>query len=174
MTDDIQRFIARWQVSGAAECANCQPFLSELCDVLDLPRPDPTTPDEVRNASVFEKDVPLPHGATGRIDLYRRGCFVLEAKQGSNQPERSQLSEKGGFAPRKRGVAPRSSRWAGRPPPPRSRPRSTPRRSPASPSGWLRSPRWGRRERVTTAGVRQGKAIMQRMATDKRMNEATT
>ena len=71
MTDDIQRFIARWQASGAAERANCQPFLSELCDVLNTPRPDPTTPDEAGNAYVFEKSVPLPHGATGRIDLYR-------------------------------------------------------------------------------------------------------
>jgi hypothetical protein len=45
MTDDVQHFIARWQASGAAERANCQPFLSELCDVLNTPRPDPTTSD---------------------------------------------------------------------------------------------------------------------------------
>ena len=113
MPDDIQHFIqhfiARWQASGAAERANCQPFLSELCDVLDAPRPDPTTPDEAANAYVFEKDVPLPHGASGRIDLYRRGCFVLEAKQGSDPSERSQLSEKVGFSPRKRGFAPRGT-----------------------------------------------------------------
>jgi hypothetical protein len=47
MTDDIPRFIARWQAPGAAERANYQLFLSELCDVLDAPRPDPTTPDEL-------------------------------------------------------------------------------------------------------------------------------
>ncbi|MGB4805476.1 MAG: type IIL restriction-modification enzyme MmeI, partial [Anaerolineae bacterium] len=85
MTDQpalIAPFIARWRASGAAERANCQPFLSELCDVLEVDRPNPTTPDEAANAYVFEKSVPLPHGATGRIDLYRRGCFVLEAKQG--------------------------------------------------------------------------------------------
>lgn len=58
MTDDIQRFIARWQASGAAERANYQLFLSELCDVLDAPRPDPTTPDEAGNAYVFEKSMP--------------------------------------------------------------------------------------------------------------------
>lgn len=50
MTDDIQRFITRWQASGAAERANYQLFLSELCDVLDAPRPDPTTPDELAAA----------------------------------------------------------------------------------------------------------------------------
>ena len=31
--------------------------------------------------------MPLPHGTVGRIDLYRRGCFVLEAKQGSDRPD---------------------------------------------------------------------------------------
>jgi hypothetical protein len=85
MTDDIQRFIERWQASGAAERANYRLFLSEVCDVLDTPRPDPTTPDEASNAYVFEKSVPLPHGATGRIDLYRRNCFVLEARQGAGE-----------------------------------------------------------------------------------------
>jgi hypothetical protein len=74
MPDDIQRFIARWQASGAAERANYQLFLSELCDVLDVSPPDPTTPDEASNAYVFVKSVPLPHSATGRTDLYRHGC----------------------------------------------------------------------------------------------------
>lgn len=78
----VSPFITRWAASGAAERANYQLFLSELCDVLEVARPQPTTPAEAANAYVFEKAVPLPHGATGRIDLYRRGCFVLEAKQG--------------------------------------------------------------------------------------------
>ncbi|MFZ2360609.1 MAG: type IIL restriction-modification enzyme MmeI, partial [Anaerolineae bacterium] len=76
-------FITRWRSSAAAERANYQLFLSELCDALDVPRPDPTVADEADNAYVFEKAVPLPSGSVGRIDLYRRGCFVLEAKQGS-------------------------------------------------------------------------------------------
>ena len=41
--------------------------------------------DETHNAYVFEKTVPLPHGTAGRIDLYCRGGFVLEAKQGSDR-----------------------------------------------------------------------------------------
>ena len=111
MTGDIQHFIARWQASGAAERANYQLFLSELCDVLDTPRPDPTTPDEAVNAYVFEKCVPLPQGSTGRIDLYRRGCFVLEAKQGAgdqgeNAPAKALSSEGEARARgRKKGVA---------------------------------------------------------------------
>jgi hypothetical protein len=34
-------FIARWQQSSAAERANYALFLSELCDHLELPRPEP-------------------------------------------------------------------------------------------------------------------------------------
>ncbi|MBE7553182.1 MAG: class I SAM-dependent DNA methyltransferase [Anaerolineales bacterium] len=81
----IQSFIARWQASGAAERANFPQFIVELCDLLELPHPDPATPDDTRNAYVFERAVPLPEGSVGRIDLYKRGCFVLEAKQGSDQ-----------------------------------------------------------------------------------------
>jgi hypothetical protein len=112
MTGDIHSFIARWQASAAAERANYQLFLAELCDVLDVPRPDPTTPDEPRNAYVFEKSVPLPHGTTGRIDLYRRGCFVLEAKQGGEGPPAAPpLSQEGERRARgrKRGTAPRGT-----------------------------------------------------------------
>jgi len=82
-------FIQRWAASGAAERANCQSFLSELCDLIGVPRPEPTKPDVAENACVFERDVTFqnPDGSTsiGRIDLYKRGCFVLEAKQGSEQ-----------------------------------------------------------------------------------------
>jgi hypothetical protein len=81
----IDAFIQRWAASGAAERANYQLFLSELCDVLAVARPDPQVADDAANAYVFEKPVPLPHGTTGRIDLYKRGCFVLEAKQGSDR-----------------------------------------------------------------------------------------
>jgi len=34
-----QDFIDRWQDSGAAELANSQTFLMELCDLLDVPPP---------------------------------------------------------------------------------------------------------------------------------------
>ncbi len=82
----VEQFIQRWKVSGASERANYQLFLSELCDVLGVARPDPTGPDEAQNKYVFEKAVTFKHSdgttSNGRIDLYRRGCFVLEAKQG--------------------------------------------------------------------------------------------
>ena len=83
-------FIERWRDSGAAERANCQPFLLELCDLIGVARPDPTRNDDRLNLYVFERTViyPRAYGAvsTGRIDLYKRGCFVLEAKQGCDHP----------------------------------------------------------------------------------------
>lgn len=83
-------FLQRWAASGAAERANYQLFLSELCDLLGVARPEPTRPDDAENAYVFERNVTFrnPDGSTspGRIDLYKRGCFVLEAKQGSDRP----------------------------------------------------------------------------------------
>ena len=87
----LQDFINRWQHSASAERANYQLFLSELCDALDVPRPDPTRAEEHLDRYVFEKAVTFQNldGSTspGRIDLYRRAHFVLEAKQGSNPPE---------------------------------------------------------------------------------------
>ncbi|HEX8843349.1 MAG TPA: DNA methyltransferase [Pyrinomonadaceae bacterium] len=89
-TKDVQGFISRWKESGAAERANYQLFLSELCDLLEVERPAPSKGgDDERNAYVFERSVTFHNGdgstSNGRIDLYKRGCFVLEAKQGSEQ-----------------------------------------------------------------------------------------
>ncbi|NOY83089.1 MAG: hypothetical protein GXP31_18980 [Kiritimatiellaeota bacterium] len=80
--DTVEQFIVRWKSSGAAERANHQLFITELCDVLDVPRPEPATPDDDRNAYVFERAVRFTDG-TGHttvrfMDLYKRGCFVLE------------------------------------------------------------------------------------------------
>ena len=83
--DPVATFIARWSDTERAERANKDLFLTELCDLLALPHPDPAGPDSAENAYVFERAVPLhqPDGraTTGKIDLYRRACFVLEAKQ---------------------------------------------------------------------------------------------
>ena len=91
---DTADFIRRWESSGAAERANYQLFLSELCDLLGVPRPDPTRPDDRDNSYVFERSVTFRHGtgltSIGRIDLYKHGCFVLEAKQGSDRSSETQ------------------------------------------------------------------------------------
>ncbi|NBR50030.1 class I SAM-dependent DNA methyltransferase, partial [bacterium] len=92
--DPIAAFIERWEHSGAAERANYALFLSELCTLLGLPSPDPTSPDNLRNTYVFERAVSRknPDGSTstGFIDLYRRGSFVLESKQGTHGLEESE------------------------------------------------------------------------------------
>ena len=81
----VEQFIRRWQGRhGGQERANYAMFLCELCDVLGLPRPDPAGhPGE--NDYVFERAVKESRrdGSTAprRIDLYKRDCFVLEAKQ---------------------------------------------------------------------------------------------
>lgn len=82
----LPEFVTRWAASAASERANYQLFLSELCDFLAVPRPNPSVSDVSKNVYVFERDVKFQNtdGTTsdGRIDLYKRGCFVLEAKQG--------------------------------------------------------------------------------------------
>jgi hypothetical protein len=78
---EVQDFISHWSAASPSEQANSQPFLIELCDLLDVPRPDP----HPANGYFFEFPVEEHHpdGTTsiGRIDLYRRACFVLESKQ---------------------------------------------------------------------------------------------
>ncbi len=82
----IDSFISRWAASGAAERANYQMFLAELCDLLGVPRPDPTSPDSEKNLYVFDRAITriAPDGSsvTNYIDFYKSSHFVLETKQG--------------------------------------------------------------------------------------------
>jgi len=84
-SEHIQSFITKWEMSGAAERANAQLFIAELCDVIGVEHPQPKKPDERVNAYVFEKTIPSVTDTTNYIDLYKRGCFVLETKQGANK-----------------------------------------------------------------------------------------
>ncbi|HET8996362.1 MAG TPA: type IIL restriction-modification enzyme MmeI, partial [Acetobacteraceae bacterium] len=82
----IEAFISRWQGrEGGQERANYGMFLSELCAAIGVPAPDPAAATTSENDYVLERAVKLrgPDGtaSNGRIDLYKRGCFVLEAKQ---------------------------------------------------------------------------------------------
>ncbi len=78
---DPEAFIDRWSKAEASERANAQLFLSELADLLGVERPA----NSHAAGYSFEFPVRIPLGlnsySDGRIDLYRRGCFVLEAKQ---------------------------------------------------------------------------------------------
>jgi hypothetical protein len=77
----LDAFIAHWSRAEASERANAQPFLLGLAQVLGLPLPSNTHADGYS----FEFPVRIPTGpgehTTGFLDLYRRGSFVLEAKQ---------------------------------------------------------------------------------------------
>jgi len=80
-TSPIQAFIARWQGVSASELATAQSFVMDLCGVLGVLRPHPTPAQDY----MFERPVTFLHGdgstSAGRIDCYRRGHFVLEAKK---------------------------------------------------------------------------------------------
>lgn len=89
----IGAFIARWDGTGQAERANYISFLNELCGLLGVERPQPAQGGGGNYR--FERHV-THHEADGttstrRIDLYKRGCFVLEAKQGDNAPRQGTL-----------------------------------------------------------------------------------
>jgi hypothetical protein len=109
-------FIARWEDSAAAELANSQSFLNELCTLLNVPHPDPTQQDDSLNVYVFEKGVAFNNGdgttSPGRIDLYKRDCFVLESKQGSER-KAAEVEQALAIVTRKRklktGTAPRGT-----------------------------------------------------------------
>ena len=84
----VEDFITRWEPSGGAERSNYALFLSELCDILDVDRPEPSTTTNSDNAYVIDRA--FPHlDKTGKtstvyLDLYKRDHFVLETKQGSS------------------------------------------------------------------------------------------
>jgi len=74
----------------------------ELVQLLDLDPIKVADAEGQNNDYRFERPVTFTHTGRerrGRIDLYRRGCLVLEAKQGSQKPgreskdQRSLLSE---------------------------------------------------------------------------------
>lgn len=68
MTPD--EFVDRWKESAGAKLANSQSFLKKLCDLLDVPQPDPTRDDAASNQYLFEKAVEFinGHGAVTRAN----------------------------------------------------------------------------------------------------------
>jgi hypothetical protein len=61
-------FIGRWRDSGAAEMANSQSFVKELCELLSVPQPDPSQQDESANTYVFEKAIKFNNGDGSHSD----------------------------------------------------------------------------------------------------------
>ena len=107
---NLDSFIARWTSGeGGQERANYQMFLTELCDALEVPRPDQAAHDAVLNAYAFERAVTF----RGRVDLYKRGSFVLEAKQ-SRRPGTEKAAQSSLFDPEPEETAPLGRRTASR------------------------------------------------------------
>ena len=79
--DAIDAFIKRWQGVTASELATAQSFVMDFCELLGVAKPHPTPEEDY----MFERPVTFEHGdgskSPGRIDCYRRGHFVLEAKK---------------------------------------------------------------------------------------------
>lgn len=80
MQQKIQDFIQKWSAVKASELSTAQSFVSDLCELLDVAKPHPTAEQDY----MFERPVTFTHGdgstSAGRIDCYKRGHFVLEAK----------------------------------------------------------------------------------------------
>ncbi len=76
-----EAFVEKWHNCPGSERANYAVFLTELTQMLEVPAPGPQ-PD-------YRIDAPVPQGSaagsTGYADLYKRDCFVLEAKQSAKR-----------------------------------------------------------------------------------------
>lgn len=85
----IEELILTSTSSGGSELANYQLFVIGLCEALGLPRPHMAQERNELNDYVFERRVDFKHAdgsrTAGRIDCYKRGCFILEAKQSSKR-----------------------------------------------------------------------------------------
>ncbi len=86
--DKIESFIAEWALTGGSELANTQSFVNGLCALIGVDPPKGSRANDSHNDYVFERRVfQMEADGTesfGRIDAYKRNCFVLEAKQGSD------------------------------------------------------------------------------------------
>lgn len=89
----VDEFVEKWKLSGGNERANTQLFITDLCAILGVGAPQPTTSDTTHNDYVFERHVVKTEidgtSSNGWIDCYKRDCFILEAKQGSDADQRA-------------------------------------------------------------------------------------
>jgi SAM-dependent methyltransferase len=111
---DVEAFVTRWRVSEGAERAAYAQFLSELCRLIGVDTPEPPTSDREAVSYRFEYPVRFPDGAVGRIDLYRRGAFVLEAKQSRWKGQAKEVLPAQGALPLVEPPGPRGRRGADR------------------------------------------------------------
>jgi SAM-dependent methyltransferase len=113
----VDAFIEKWRVSEGAERAAYAQFLTEFCRLIGAETPLPPTSDAEAVTYRFEYPVAFhdPAGVTttGRIDLYKKSCFVLEAKQSRLKGQRKEILLAGDGADEP-SAAPRGRRGADR------------------------------------------------------------
>ncbi len=77
----VEAFIKAWRGVKASELATAQSFVMSLCELLGVEKPHATEAQDY----MFERPITFVHGdgstSAGRIDCYKRGHFVLEAKK---------------------------------------------------------------------------------------------
>lgn len=87
----LETLVAEAKASGGSEMANYQLFVERLTGALGVPQPAFAREETRFNDYVFERNVTFRHpngtSSTGRIDCYKRGCFVLEAKQSAKRQQ---------------------------------------------------------------------------------------
>ncbi len=87
----LEALVEKAKASGGSEMANYQLFVERLTGALGLPQPEFAREETRFNDYVFERNVTFHHpngtSSTGRIDCYKRGCFVLEAKQSAKRQQ---------------------------------------------------------------------------------------
>ena len=87
--EKAEQFIAAWRDTGGSELANTQSFVNGLCDLIGVPAPDGSKPDDAENDYVFERRVFVDNGDGttnfGRIDCYRRGRSSSKQSKGRTQ-----------------------------------------------------------------------------------------
>jgi SAM-dependent methyltransferase len=97
--DPVEAFIATWaDRRGGSERADAQSFINALCELLGVDKPHQAQAKGVSALDYgFERPVRFrfDDGTTspGRIDLYKRGSFVLEAKQSRKRQEGGEAYE---------------------------------------------------------------------------------
>ncbi|QXE23233.1 type II restriction enzyme, methylase subunit; N6 adenine-specific DNA methyltransferase protein, N12 class [Richelia sinica FACHB-800] len=84
----IETFINKWLNSSGNEIANKDAFCLDLCTALGVEPPPPQGSID-GDPYCLEKNVKMPQTSGevkhGRIDFYKQGHFILEAKQGSTK-----------------------------------------------------------------------------------------
>lgn len=87
----LEELVADVKPSGGSEMSNYQLFVERLTGALGLPQPQFAREETRFNDYVFERNVTFrhPNGTTsnGRIDCYKRGSFILEAKQSAKRQQ---------------------------------------------------------------------------------------